>query len=1524
MVSLYRSWSLVQQGTSRTEARDYSRSSSNNSHHNHHHHHHHRNGFSLFRSHTRTESRDSFAFSFGSQTRSEDLTSPSPLHVSQLSYSDQLEDYIVRYKRRPPDIKYWPYGPYWPRHFDGLLLNTPRHLWSAPREPELLAKDEFGRRLHAVSRTIDNQTTQFKGKWRGVQVAFDSERSSRDFSPLPVPEGCCPSLVFESRFECGNLRQARRVGQFEYELVLKPDLYTLRHTQWYYFRVTNAVPGVTYKLRIVNLLKRDSLYNHGMRPLLYSENDALEKQRGWVRTGHHICYSRNFTNHNCPLLQRGVTYHMLEWQMEFHNPDDTYYLAHCYPYSFTDLKEDLEVLMNSEERAQVTRRQVLCETRAGNSCFLITVTNFASKEEKKGIVISGRVHPGESQASWMMKGLLEFITGPDPEAQELRDKFIFKIVPMVNPDGVIVGNYRCSLAARDLNRNYRHPRRENFPVIWHIKNMVDELSKTCEIALYCDLHGHSRKPNVFMYGNNTSSEADSTPVGSARAFISERLFPWLMSLRSPEKFHFKSCKFQIRRCKESTGRVVMWRQLNVFNSFTLEATFSGTVLDRDSCRHFNILDFMEMGKILAQTVLDYHRAQDDHNTQTQAVLGLTQVITEQILISKGLLEPGTSLEGFGSTSTAPLEAADAAKVQESAEKWTGALLALLNTPREGAVTKDAAAPKGSGSQGNEEKTAAGGRGTSGSQARGHEAVARVETSQRPMFSREDVTQMLENLSGGHSMEDCLSFLSEIGVQDAIDESDSSDSDSESEPEMKPPEPKARKKKRKSKKHRDKDHEKKHSVGDKKGVEEVKLKALSNLPALSSTSRTGASNPSSAQSDNYVMGSSKQASSVSDKSRSNRQMGSFISKYEGRHNGGVPCFTEERSMERAAKRLAELRRKMDDTSNGRDLTFYCVDETGMHPTTNEEFNQRLKELGEDNPTLAATLLGLNVRTGYTHAEHLQDSSSSPNHGPGGVSPYLMSTLATHGYRPEQTDHLDHSFSDSCCDDDSDDYIDKNGTIKSSKLLSIRKAPTLTNGKENNKTTNNQIMNGTGSISIKSYRNHNTSDPSNKSIYRNRDINHYTGEAKEGERRTNTRHPGATSEGRHDITALESISSGALDELGLAGPSWGTHSLPVTARRNPYVQLEPLTDRSPSTLSLFKHSQGLSATTSAPVSLERSAVSQHLKLQSGEVRNNKYRSQLDSLPKAGLESRIMDNKNSDNTHKASSQSSGESRTSTSLHNLGHANHSYAPPQPKASSIPGTSVSSVKLGSLPSFSSSALSSLTRNGSDTSKSRSKSTESSGAKAAANSENSDVSRKHSKGVPFNTGGIFPSGDGSVAPPNIYTYFAVFSSVPGVGSSQPSTARKDPSTASSKLTNRNIWAGNHDNQSPEELFNVDRLVNSLSQNLSAVDPTSGSTIAKRHARYKTTHLRSLSRTGALSSSPHLGSGCLPSHSSRLVQLPDSLNSMTAASSPAAAATAGPNRVEDKSRAAAGRNSNLSLRGPSHTPNALHSPAYTWE
>jgi hypothetical protein len=53
----------------------------------------------------------------------------------------------------------------------------------------------------------------------------------------------------------------------------------------------------------------------------------------------------------------------------------------------------------------------------------------------------------------MMEGMLDFLTDPNnEEADFLRKTCIFKIIPMVNPDGVIHGNYRCSLSGQDLNR----------------------------------------------------------------------------------------------------------------------------------------------------------------------------------------------------------------------------------------------------------------------------------------------------------------------------------------------------------------------------------------------------------------------------------------------------------------------------------------------------------------------------------------------------------------------------------------------------------------------------------------------------------------------------------------------------------------------------------------------------------------------------------------------------------------------------------------------------------------------------------------------------------------------------------------------------------------------------------------------------------------------------------------------------------------------------------------------------------------
>ena len=49
---------------------------------------------------------------------------------------------------------------------------------------------------------------------------------------------------------------------------------------------------------------------------------------------------------------------------------------------------------------------------------------------------------------------MKFLLGSSKAAEYLRGRFVFKVVPMLNPDGVVLGNYRTGLSGRDLNRVY--------------------------------------------------------------------------------------------------------------------------------------------------------------------------------------------------------------------------------------------------------------------------------------------------------------------------------------------------------------------------------------------------------------------------------------------------------------------------------------------------------------------------------------------------------------------------------------------------------------------------------------------------------------------------------------------------------------------------------------------------------------------------------------------------------------------------------------------------------------------------------------------------------------------------------------------------------------------------------------------------------------------------------------------------------------------------------------------------------------
>jgi hypothetical protein len=79
------------------------------------------------------------------------------------------------------------------------------------------------------------------------------------------------SLQFEARFDSGNLKRVDRVGKSNmYNLVLRADLGTKGHTQWFYFRTRNMRPGIQYTFKIVNFYKKCSLWSQGLQPLMYA------------------------------------------------------------------------------------------------------------------------------------------------------------------------------------------------------------------------------------------------------------------------------------------------------------------------------------------------------------------------------------------------------------------------------------------------------------------------------------------------------------------------------------------------------------------------------------------------------------------------------------------------------------------------------------------------------------------------------------------------------------------------------------------------------------------------------------------------------------------------------------------------------------------------------------------------------------------------------------------------------------------------------------------------------------------------------------------------------------------------------------------------------------------------------------------------------------------------------------------------------------------------------------------------------
>ena len=70
-------------------------------------------------------------------------------------------------------------------------------------------------------------------------------------------------------------------------------------------------------------------------------------------------------------------------------------------------------------------------------------------------------------------------------------------------------------------------------------------------------------------------------------------------------FSFSGSSFTVHKSKESTGRVVMWKEFSLTNSYTCEASFCGPSQGEYKGYHYNIQMLLDMGKDFCRTLAVY-------------------------------------------------------------------------------------------------------------------------------------------------------------------------------------------------------------------------------------------------------------------------------------------------------------------------------------------------------------------------------------------------------------------------------------------------------------------------------------------------------------------------------------------------------------------------------------------------------------------------------------------------------------------------------------------------------------------------------------------------------------------------------------------------------------------------------------------------------------------------------------------------------------------------------------------------------
>lgn len=153
-------------------------------------------------------------------------------------------------------------------------------------------------------------------------------------------------------------------------------------------------------------------------------------------------------------------------------------------------------------------------------------------------------------------------------SHKLRDKFEWWIAPIVNPDGVISGNYRCNTQGKDPNRHFfadddPEGLKIRLTEVEMIRSYLKEkLFKKENIKMFLDIHAHSAQNSIFSYCPASEDPTQDKMI---------RQFPMILDNLSPY-FQIDNCKFANEKFKKNCARLGLFRDWDLLFSYTIESS----------------------------------------------------------------------------------------------------------------------------------------------------------------------------------------------------------------------------------------------------------------------------------------------------------------------------------------------------------------------------------------------------------------------------------------------------------------------------------------------------------------------------------------------------------------------------------------------------------------------------------------------------------------------------------------------------------------------------------------------------------------------------------------------------------------------------------------------------------------------------------------------------------------------------------------------------------------------------------------